>query len=230
MSATVRDLEQQTVRRIVAEREHRGAYGGLDDFISRTGITKEQLILLIRLGAFRFTGKSKPVLLWEAHMLLTGGQKSDAGPRLFSAASKTYQLPSFEQQQIEDAYDEIELLGFPVTCSLFDMLKTSFRGELKARELGQHVGEKVRMTGQLVTIKYVRTVNRQMMHFATFLDAGGEFFETVHFPKVSRQWPFRGHGIYLIGGRIVSEFGHPSIEVEKMAPLPLRGDPRGLGQ
>jgi len=225
----VRDLEQQTVRRIVAEREHRGAYGGLDDFISRTGITKEQLILLIRLGAFRFTGKSKPVLLWEAHMLLTGGQKSDAGPRLFSAASKTYQLPSFEQQQIEDAYDEIELLGFPVTCSLFDMLKTSFRGELKARELGQHVGEKVRMTGQLVTIKYVRTVNRQMMHFATFLDASGEFFETVHFPKVSRQWPFRGHGIYLIGGRIVSEFGHPSIEVEKMAPLPLRGDPRGAG-
>jgi DNA polymerase-3 subunit alpha len=222
----VRDLEQQNVRRIVTERQRHGVYTGLDDFIRRTAITREQLILLIRMGAFRFTGKSKAALLWEAHMLLAGEKKRDDAPRLFAASSKSYQLPSFEQKRIEDAYDEIELLGFPVTCTLFDMLKTSFRGELKARELTEHVGSKVRMVGQLVTIKYVRTVNRRMMHFATFLDADGEFFETVHFPQVSRQWPFRGHGIYLIGGRIVSEFGHPSVEVEKMAVLPLQGDPR----
>ena len=223
----VRDLEQQTVRRIVAERDRYGTYAGLEDFISRTAITRDQLILLIRLGAFRFTGKSKPALLWEAHIMLAGHKQRDPSPRLFSAASKSYQLPSFEQSSLQDAYDEIELLGFPVTCTFFDMLRTSFRGELKARELIQHIGAKVRMVGQLVTIKYVRTVNRRMMHFATFLDPDGEFFETVHFPQVSRQWPFRGHGIYLIGGRIVSEFGHPSLEVEKMAILPLQANPAG---
>ncbi|MFO8000110.1 MAG: DNA polymerase III subunit alpha [Marinilabilia sp.] len=223
----VRDLDQKTAVRIVQERECHGQYGGLEDFLRRTGTTREQLILLIRLGAFRFTGKSKPRLLWEAHLFLAGEKKPDHSPRLFSSGTKSYQLPPFEQQAIEDAYDEIELLGFPVGCTLFDMLKTSFRGELKARDLERHTGRWVRVVGQLVTIKYVRTVNRQMMHFATFLDADGEFFETVHFPQTVSNWPFRGHGVYLIRGQITSEFGHPSLEVEKMAPLPLLPDPRG---
>jgi DNA polymerase III alpha subunit len=119
------------------------------------------------------------------------------------------------------------LLGYPVSCTLFGLLQTSFRGELKARELEQHVGKQVRMAGQLVTIKYVRTVNNQIMHFATFIDSDGEFFDTVHFPQSLKKWPFKGHGVYLILGRIVSEFGQPSIEVEKMAPLGMEQDPRG---
>jgi DNA polymerase-3 subunit alpha len=65
------------------------------------------------------------------------------------------------------------------------------------------------------------------MHFATFIDADGEFFDTVHFPQVLKQWPFTGNGVYLILGKIVSEFGQPSVEVEKMAALPLQADPRG---
>jgi len=223
----VRDLEQKTARRIVEEHNRKGNYHDLGDFIRRTGTTKEQLILLIRLGALRFTGKTKPELLWEAHLLLAGERKQTKGERLFHAATPDYRLPEFEQKHIEDAYDEIELLGFPVSCSLFDLLQTSFRGEFKAGDLEQHVGKQVRMVGQLVTIKYVRTVNRQIMHFATFIDAAGEFFDTVHFPQTLKRWPFKGHGIYLILGKIVSEFGQPSIEVAKMAPLPLQPDPRG---
>ncbi len=223
----VRDLEKNTAMRMLEERNEHGHFQGLDDFIRRTAITKEQLILLIRLGAFRFTGKSKPALLWEAHLLLAGEKKQLKGSKLFYIETPHYRLPQFDQTPIEDAYDEIELLGFPVTCRLFDLLKTDYRGQLKSGDLQSNVGRQVRMVGQLVTIKYVRTVNRQMMHFATFLDAEGEFFETVHFPQVLKTWPFRGNGIYLIQGKIVSEFGHPSIEVGKMAPLPFYSDPRG---
>jgi DNA-directed DNA polymerase III PolC len=223
----VRDLEQKTVLRFIAERNDNGDFKSLDDFIRRTGTTKEQLILLIRLGALRFTGKSKPELLWEAHLLLAGEKKQTKGNRLFYPESPHYRLPQFEQKRIEDAYDQIELLGYPVSCTLFDLLQTSFRGELKARDLEQHVGKQVRMAGQLVTIKYVRTVNRQIMHFATFIDGDGEFFDTVHFPQTLKKWPFKGHGVYLILGRIVSEFGQPSIEVAKMAPLGMEQDPRG---
>lgn len=225
----VRDLEQKTALRIVEERNKNGHYHDLGDFIRRTGTTKEQLILLIRLGALRFTGKTKPELLWEAHLLLAGERKQIKGERLFHPETPDYRLPAFEQKHIEDAYDEIELLGFPVSCSLFDLLQTSFRGEFKAGDLEQNLGKQVRMVGQLVTIKYVRTVNRQIMHFATFIDAAGEFFDTVHFPQSLKRWPFKGHGIYLILGKIVSEFGQPSIEVAKMAPLPLQPDPRGGG-
>jgi hypothetical protein len=106
------------------------------------------------------------------------------------------------------------------------MLKTSFRGEALARNLMDHLGRKVRMVGRLVTIKYVKTVKGEIMNFAAFLDADGEFFDTVHFPASLKEHPFRGYGIYLILGRVVEEFGFPSLEVEKMAKLPLKPDPR----
>ena len=64
------------------------------------------------------------------------------------------------------------------------------------------------------------------MHFATFLDHSGEMFDTTHFPDSLRKYPFRGHGVYLILGKVVDEFGYASIEVEKMAKLPFKPDPR----
>jgi DNA polymerase-3 subunit alpha len=222
----VRDMETRTANRIVQERDENGAYQDLDDFIYRTGIHREQIILLIRTGALRFTGITKPELLWRAHML-TGKKKSDARSKeLFRTGSPNYELPEFEQGSLEDAYDELELLGFPVTMSRFDMLKTSFRGEVFARDLMKHVGEKKRIVGQLVTIKYVKTVKGEIMNFAAFIDVHGEFFDTVHFPDSLKAYPFRGYGVYLLLGKIVEEFGFPSIEVEKMAKLPLKPDPR----
>jgi len=54
------------------------------------------------------------------------------------------------------------------------------------------------------------------------------FFDTVHFPQSAKQYPFKGRGVYLMKGRIVEEFGFPSIEVEKMAKLPFVKDRRYL--
>jgi DNA polymerase-3 subunit alpha len=35
-------------------------------------------------------------------------------------------------------------------------------------------------------------------------------------------------GVYLILGKVVEEFGFPSIEVDKMALLPVNADPRAV--
>ena len=110
--------------------------------------------------------------------------------------------------------------------SWFDLLQTRFRGEVLANDLVNYVGKTVRMVGLLVTIKYVSTSKRELMNFGSFLDHSGEFFETVHFPATLKNWPFSGHGVYLILGKVVAEFGHPSVEVEKLAKLPVKGDPR----
>ena len=64
------------------------------------------------------------------------------------------------------------------------------------------------------------------MHFGCFHDISGEFFDTVNFPDSLKQYPFRGYGVYLILGTVVEEFGFPSIEVEKMAKLSFKKDPR----
>jgi hypothetical protein len=82
------------------------------------------------------------------------------------------------------------------------------------------------MVGHLVTIKYVKTIHKEWMHLATFLDDEGEFFDTVHFPKALKSYPFKGNGIYLILGKVTSEFDYPSLIVEKMGKLEFKGDPR----
>ena len=64
------------------------------------------------------------------------------------------------------------------------------------------------------------------MNFAAFLDPEGIFFDTVHFPDSLKKYPFQGHGVYLILGKVVQEFGFPSLEVQKMAKLPLKPNPQ----
>ena len=221
----VANLEHDFQRELVSERMRGGEFRSLEDFLHRVSIGIEHLVLLIRLGSFRFIGKPKMQLLWEAHMLLSKHVKSIPN-RLFDVPSKKWELPGMEQSLVEAAYDEIELLGFPVTMSWFDLLQTSFRGEVMANDLTAYVGKTVRMVGLLVTIKYVSTSKRELMHFGSFLDLSGEFFETVHFPQSLKNWPFAGHGVYLILGKVVAEFGHPSLEVDKLAKLPVKGDPR----
>ena len=183
-------------------------------------------MILIRLNAFRFTGKTKKQLLWEAHMLLGKHDKQPETKRLFAEKTREFVLPELEQTSVEDAYDEIELLGFPVSLSAFDLLETRFRGNMFAHDLIHNVGKMIRILGNLVTIKYVHTVKGEWMHFGCFLDINGEFFDTVNFPDSLKKYPFRGQGVYLILGRVVEEFGFPSIEVEKMAKMPFKKDPR----
>lgn len=158
-------------------------------------------------------------------MLINKG-KSTPARSLFNPDPRKFELPSFEQSTLEDAYDEIELLGFPVTLSWFDMLETKFRGEITAGEMNDNVGKKVRMTGHLVTVKYIKTVKRDWMNFGCFTDPMGNFFDTTHFPQSLKEYPFRGSGTYLLLGKITDDFGYKTMEVEKMARLPVRSDPR----
>jgi DNA polymerase-3 subunit alpha len=220
-------LERQFGQSIISEREANGPFAGLDDFVERVNAGLEQMILMIRIGAFRFTGKSKAELLWDVHQLLRRSQPNGHHQSLFRSAHREFQLPRLVHNAVEDAYDEMELLGWPVSMTMFDLLQSDFRGEVKARDLVNNIGKKVRMAGNLVTIKYVRTIRKEIMHFAAWLDDKGEFFDTVHFPPALRTSPFKGDGVYLIAGKVVEEFGFPSVEVERMEKLPLVADPRG---
>ena len=145
---------------------------------------------------------------------------------LFFTPVKNFSLPDLNQGKLEDAYDELELLGFPVTMSWFDMLETSFRGDISALEMNKHKGFKIRMIGHLVTIKYIKTIKKEWMNFGCFIDNNGNFFHTTHFSQSLKHYPFKGSGTYLILGKVVEEFGFPSLEVEKLAKLPVKQDQR----
>ena len=211
-------LEQRFVERFIAEREAHGPFASLDDFILRVPFSLEQLVLLIRGGAFGFTRKTKAELLWQAH-LNQGQAKKEQPETLFRLENQHFEFPDFKTNALQNAYDEIELYGFPVSLTWFDLLKTNFRGELMACQMLNFVGQRYRMLGKLVTVKNFRTSKGDPMALATFIDATGEAFDTVLFPQVFKNYPFQGDGVYLLLGKVTEEFGQPSLEVEKIGRL-----------
>ncbi|HET8573934.1 MAG TPA: DNA polymerase III subunit alpha [Edaphocola sp.] len=219
------NLAQDLGRRIPEERKRNGGYTGLENFILRTGAGLEQVVVLIRCGAFRFTGTGKKELLWEAHLLLSKAKKQTPDV-LFESMSARPALPKLESSLLEDLYDEIELIGFPVSATMFDLLKSDYRGNAYARDLTRLEGITVRVVGNFVCDKPVMTRNGQYMKFGTFLDINGDFLDTVHFPPQLKQYPLSGNGVYLVQGKVVLDFGCPAIEVEKCAKMPLKADPR----
>lgn len=222
----IQNLESVIAEHIVRERYENGPYKNLTDFASRVPVGHEQLVTLIRINGLRFSGKTKKELLWDAQWMLGHVKKREITRSVFPEEKKEFVLPALEQHPIEDAYDEIELLGFPVSMSSFDLLETAFRGEIRAHEMINHVGKKMRMLGKMVTVKNVRTVKKEWMHFGTFIDDRGEFFDVVNFPNSLRKYSYKGSGIYLLLGEITEEMGFPGMTVEKMVKMPTKPDPR----
>lgn len=218
-------LERHLAQHITQERAQNGSYTGLENFILRTGAGLEQMIVLIRCGSFRFTGIGKKELLWEAHLLLSKSRQRETNT-LFKNNSKKPILPKLETSLTEDLYDEIELMGFPVSGSMFDLLKTHYRGTALASDLPDLKGKTVRIVADFVCEKQVKTKSGKRMKFGTFLDLHGNFIDTIHFPYLLKKYPLNGNGVYLIQGKVVQDFGYPSIEVEKCARMSLRKDPR----
>lgn len=217
----LKSLETKIAECIPVERERNGPYKSLDNFLRRIDTGLEQVRILIRAGAFRFTGKSKQRLLWEA-MLYFGKPKNLTGANeLFETEPKEYPLPPLERLPIEDAFDEIELIGFPL-CDPFLLLETTDYGNVTAKELIRRVGEQVTIVGYVVTTKNTSTKDHKPMHFGTFYDQYGNVFDTVHFPDITQKYPFRGRGFYLIRGKVVEDFNVASIEVSFMDKLPMK--------
>lgn len=218
-------LEERSSAMILRARAQGGPFLGLADFVSRVNIGLEQILILIRVGAFRFTAKPKKELLWEAHMMVNKtAVKADKPALLFRAEEPDYKFPVLEDSFIENAYDEVELLGFSL-CSPFEMVEPPQENFVAARELSNYLGQRVQMLGSVVAVKDTRTIKGDRMNFATFVDREGYFFDSTHFPQVVQQYPFRGRGIYLIKGKVACEFGFYSLEASEMARIPFI--PRG---
>ncbi|HYG18227.1 MAG TPA: hypothetical protein VD816_04830, partial [Ohtaekwangia sp.] len=168
----------------------------------------------------RFTGKSKQRLLWDTMLYFSQARARVPAAALFDTEPKEYPLPPLQRLDIEDAFDEIELLGFPL-CDPFTLLETPDRGDTLAKDLLSRVGRPVHIVGYMVTLKETRTKSNQRMNFGTFYDPDGAVFDTVHFPNITRDYPFRGRGFYSIKGKVVEDFGVALIEVSWMEKLPM---------
>ncbi len=218
-------LESKTIERFLKERTENGVFKSLDNFIDRVIISMEQIALLIKINAFRFTKRNKRELLWEAHMKINKVTFEENKLILFKAEKVNYKTPNLPNTELEDAFDEIELLGYPLS-NPFELLVEPSSYTLRARHLPHFIGKLVMIDGYLVTTKRTGTSNGKQMYFGTFLDKDGDFLDTVHFPPVAALYRFRGKGVYRITGKVMEEFDCITIEVTKMERLPIIEDPR----
>jgi len=218
-------LQKEVAQNIVTEREGHGDYSSLEEFIYRIPIGIEGVQLLIYIGAFRFTGKTKNELLVTARRIMLRFTPKSIGPMLFPYAVQHYELPMLLRSPYEDAFDEIELLGFPVSVTPFNLLRTSYRGDVKACDLVRHHKKQVKMLAYLVSRKHVPT-KMGAMYFGTWIDANGEFFDTAHFTGSLKSYPFKGGGCYLLLGTVEVDYHFPTITISKMEKMPFIPDPR----
>jgi len=221
----INELEKNTAEAILAERMENGAFMSFDNFLKRVQISLDQLTLLVKIGAFRFTNQIKKTLLWEAHFQLGNHKKTNPVHMLFDPEVKRFILPPLSYDVLEDAFDQQDLLGFSL-CNPFDLLKTPIEGEVLVRDMPLYESRKVKMVGYLVHVKSTVTSGGKRMQFGTWLDRDGYFIDSTHFPPVAAKYPFRGRGVYELFGKVVEEFDFYSLELIAMRKLEYVHDPR----
>ena len=221
----LKSLESKIAEAIVHERTEYGDYNSLEDFINRIPIGIEGIQTLIFIGAFRFTGKTKNELLVIARLILVNFKPENRSLMLLQEPVKEYKLPMLARSPFEDAFDEIELLSFPVSVTPFNLLQTTYRGDVMAKDLIKHHKKIVKMLAYLISRKHVPTKMGDM-YFGTWIDAEGEFFDTAHFADCLQKYPFQGGGCYLLLGQVEVDYHFPTITISKMAKMPFIPDPR----
>ncbi|MCH8517939.1 MAG: DNA polymerase III subunit alpha [Cyclobacteriaceae bacterium] len=212
----LKGLNRELGMRIAAVREQGGKFETLHDFLERVQPGLEQARILARIGALRYTQKSRKSLLWDIHFHYSDQKMAAGQDFLFPIDHREWQWPEFDESAQSIRQEEVELLGFTLSNPFDGIGKQLEQVCLRQRELRKHIGRQVEIIGYLVTIKPTSTKNGERMYFGCFIDANGDFFDTTHFAAIAKQYPFRGKGFYRVKGKVCDDFGSLSIEVKEM--------------
>jgi DNA polymerase-3 subunit alpha len=142
--------------------------------------------------------------------------------KLFNEPIPEFHLPQLQHHYLDDALDEMELLGFTM-CNPFELVEAGHtQNYVAAADMPNHLGNTITMLGYLITWKPVHTIKHELMYFGTFIDANGDWLDTVHFPDSVKQYPLQGKGFYRMTGKVVEEFGVYNLDVHHLEKLGIK--------
>jgi DNA polymerase-3 subunit alpha len=221
----VSGIESKLIVSVLEERINYGEFKNFEDLVKRVFIPLEQLVLIIRIGGLRDFPENRKELLWKAHLYHNKAKEKNIVPLLFEQEQKEFNLPTLTESSLELAFEQMELLGFPL-CNPFELLAEEIPIHTVSKEVHQFLGLRIITYGYLVALKQSRTGKGEPMYFGTFIDRNGDILDTVHFPETARKYPFYGKGIYQLIGVISEEFGYYTIEIGQMVKLAFMEDVR----
>ena len=115
---------------------------------------------------------------------------------------------------------EKEFYGGCVTFSPWRLNLNNLRNRVlvKSTELKNYINQEVELFGDFVTIKKVRTKEKESMCFCTFSDQHN-VFETVFFPEAYSAFSdlLFEQGSYFVKGVVMSERGALQLQVNHLA-------------
>ena len=216
----IKTIDTNTLLKIVQCRATIGSFQSLKHFTDSVEISLFNLCILIRINAFYTINPDKKALLWEAHFLIGSNKKTVPISNLFQTESPILKLPPLEHHPLENAVDEIEILGFPLS-SPFNLLAQKPPLTHCAKDLSKAIGKQVQVCAYLINVKTTTTrdARAQRMQFGCFVDKQGDFIDTVHWPSSMQRYPFRGKGVYLLKGTVVQEYDFINIDVSYLERL-----------
>lgn len=214
----IKRLENKFMELMLEERQRNGPYLSIQDFIERTKVTKEQVTILVSAGCFRFTGKSKKRLLWEANFL-QGKNKNriPAAISLFEEKPIEFKMPPEidYDHPIDNIHDQLETFGFS-TGNPFALVDDDPGKYVYARMIKDHIGKQITVLIYFIAHKQTTTIKDEAMSFGTFIDPEMNWIDTVHFPDSIKKYPIEKDGFYRARGKVTEDFGVCSLEVSFM--------------
>lgn len=221
----VKGLEQNFVQEFLREREKNGVFTNLADFVSRINAKKEQIILLIRVGAFRFTELTPQQLMWQLNaVFFTAEPNATQQVNLFKPQA-ICSIPKLDDMADTTFMEQLNLLGFPLIDPFSVVQIPQVNRQIpivRAVDFERFNQKTVQLLGYFVARKDLRTTDKKPMSFGTWTDKNGDFFDTVHFPNTFAKYPFKGSGCYLIVGKVTEDFGFFSLELVSMQKLAFK--------
>jgi len=218
----IRGLREETMRTIMAAREH-GPFKDLADFLHRTGSSLEETKRLILSGCFDEVERdsNRPTLNWRA--IHWHAQHRRQAEDLFPDYIAQGDMPAMEPYSRTTMLKlEKKLFGFWVSRHPLQEYRQRLANvpRVMARDLRQCVNRVVCLAGWLITGKTVTTVHNEPMSFLTFEDET-DLYETVMFPELYKQ---RAALLdyarpYLIHGEVVADLNALSINLKDLERL-----------
>ena len=221
-------LAEAAIAGLLAARRESGAFTNLSDLLSRSGLGRAELELLVRGGACDGFELTRPELLWRlacrfpaggppARPAAAGrGEAADLFPGSGGLDHLVPRLPEYGLR--ERCRMEEEIFGFMVTRHPLELIEASAPRPgpplIAAADMARHAGRRVRMRGLAISYKRIPTSAGAWMKFLSLEDLTGTF-EAVLFPDAYARCAEAtlGTGPLLLEGRVALDHGVPSLTV-----------------
>lgn len=201
--AAVRGLGEAVVDALLEDRERRGPFAGPAEFTRRVPAGPEAVAALVQVGAFDFTGRSRPALLLEA--ALDGTRPESA--TLFSDSEPEPPWSPDAYPQSRQWKEEWARLGFLVGPPLMSLFRPSVPAGLHdSRSVPRSVGRRVRLAGLVAAARHTPTKRGDEMQFVTLEDEWG-LAEVTLFPGTCPPAAYLALGPYLAEGKVEDHYG-----------------------